>query len=242
MPLTEEQKAALAVIATVDGADIEEAAEELKNRAHPVYQRVFNAGHATARNKADGDRQTIESQLQEAKDEAERLRGELDELKASQPDRAAIDAQWQKRLDAEVKKVSDQLEAASAKVARLTTDTTAEKVENALLKAGFRPKMAKLMASANAARISYDDEGRPVLNDPDTGTPIQVPSGKTAFEHLAETEKSAADPADLVSRADSGAGVSSGGSGGGNPFERIREQKKAEQEKKASFGKAGSAA
>lgn len=230
MPLTEEQKAALKVIATVDAGDIDEAAESLKTEAHPVYQRVFNAGHSTAKSKADGDKQTFETELTEAKEEAERLKTELDELKEKTPDRAAIDAQWQQKLDREKAKIQEQLDAATQKVGRLTTDTTVEKSENALLGAGIRPRMAKLLAKEAAGRISYDEQGNAVLKEAGSDIPVQVPTGKSAFQVLAEQEKAAADPADLVSKADSGGGTDGGGNGGDSKWDQRRKALEKERE------------
>lgn len=230
MPLTEEQKAALKVIATVSSTDIDEAADALKNDAHPVYQRVFNAGHSTAQSAAKTEKATLEQQIATAKEEAATLQTQLDELKDKVPDRAQIDAQWQQKLDREKKALQDQIDAANSKVARLTTDTTVEKAENALLAAGIRPRLAKLLAKDAASRIKYGEDGSPALYEAGSEIPIQVPAGKTAFQVLAEQEKAAADPADLVSQADSGGGAGAGGGGGSNKWQQRREALQKERE------------
>lgn len=213
MPLTDEQKAAVETLKGVASEDIEEATEALKTTAHPIYQKIFGGGHSAATQKAKTEKAALDAQLTEAKEREAALETELTELKAKTPDRAQIDTQWQAKLDREVKKVQDQLDAASQQVARLTTDTTVEKAENALKDAGLRPRMAKLLAKEAAGRIKWED-GKPVLYEAGTDIPIPIPADKTAFQVLAESEAKSADPEDLVSRTEPGGGIKGGGQGG----------------------------
>jgi len=215
MPLSDEQKAAVETLKGVATEDIEEATEALKSSAQPIYQKIFRGGHSTATTAAKVEKTALETQLTTEKERATALETELADLKAKTPDRAAIDAQWQTKLDREKKAVQDQLDAANAKVGSLTTGTKVEKTEIALLGAGFRPKMAKLLAKEHAGRIEFDDAGQPFLKEAGSDIPIPIPAGKTAFQMLAEQEKEAADPADLVSNVDDGGGVRGGGGGGG---------------------------
>lgn len=225
MPLTAEQTAA---ITTIAGADADEVAEALKSSAQPIYQKIFRGGHSTATNAAKAEKQTLEQQLATEKERATTLQTELEELKAKAPDRAAIDQQWQTKLTAREKELQAQIDAANGKVAKLTTETTAEKIENALVSAGLRPRIAKLLAKEHAGRIEYDDTGKPVLHEPGTKIPVQIPDGKTAFDVLAEAEKKSADPADLASNVDTGGGTSGGGGGStGISPQKIEEQKRA---------------
>lgn len=216
MPLTAEQEAA---VATIAGADVEEITEALKNSANPIYNRVFGAGVTTGKSQVQTKLDTLTTELETAKTEAGELQTQLDDLKAKTPDRAEIDTQWQAKLDRDVAKATEKLTAAEQKVARLTTDTTVEKAENALLAAGIRPRIAKLLAKDAAARVRYDDNGNPVLYEGEL--PVQVPAGKTAFQVLAEQEKQQADPADLVSNVDTGGGARGGG-GEGRPDGDVR--------------------
>lgn len=231
MPLTAEQTAAIALIA---GADAEEVAEALKTDAQPIYQRIFRAGHSTGTEKAKTEKTALETQLQAEKDRAAGFETELADLKAKTPDRAAIDAQWQGKLEKETKKVQEQLDAAQQRIARLTTDTTVEKAENALVAAGFRPKMAKLLAKEHAGRITYGDDGKPILHEPGTTIPVQIPDGRSAFEVLAETEKKTADPADLASNVDTSGGATNGGAAGG--YDPVAAGKAMAAQQKATAG------
>jgi hypothetical protein len=227
MPLTEEQKAAVETLKGVSTEDIEEAAEALKSSAQPIYQKIFRGGHSTATTAAKTEKATLEGQLTAEKERATGLETELNELKAKTPDRAQIDAQWQQKLDREKKALQDQLDASNSKIGRLTTDTKVEKIEIALLGANFRPKMAKLLAKEHSGRIDFDANGQPILKEAGSDIPIPIPAGKTAFQLLAEQEKSTADPADLVSNADTGGGCRGGGGGAAKSVDELVAEKRA---------------
>lgn len=212
MPLTAEQTAALETLAT---ADAEEVAEALKSSANALYQTVFRAGHSTATQAAKAKREAVEQQLAAEKERADAAEAQVVAIRDKAPDAEALNADWQKKLDREIAREREAREAAEAKVARLTTDTVVERTENALLAAGIRPRIAKLLAKDAAGRIAWDDSGAPVLYEPGTQIPVQIPAGKTAFDVLAEAEKAQADPADLVSSADRGSGIGGGAAGGG---------------------------
>ena len=225
MPLTDEQKAALE---TLKGADAEDFSAALKETAQPLYQKVFNLGHSTATAAAKTDKAELERQLTAEREAKEAAEQEATELKANTPDRAAIDAQWQAKLEREKKPLQEKLDAAEQKVARLTTDTVQEKVHNALLAVGLRPRMAGLLAKDRASRIRFDESGNPQLMEPGGDIPVQIPTGKTVFQVLAEQEKSAAEPEDILVHGDSGSGRQ-GGSGGatGKTAQQIEDEKRA---------------
>lgn len=216
MPLTDEQKAA---VATLSSADAEEVAEALKNEANPVYNRVFGAGVTTGKQQVQGKLDSSTAELTTAKEEADRLRGELEELKAKTPDVATAVSQeaekWQKRLEKDVAAVTEKLTAAEAKVARLTTDTVAEKVANALLAKQLDPEYVRDVAPARAGRIKFDENGNPVLYDSTTDTPVQIPDGKSPFEVLAEQVFEKAPAGVKLSGVDAGGGAAPGGGAGG---------------------------
>jgi hypothetical protein len=207
MPLTDEQKAALTLLAS---ADVEDFAEALQNEANPLYNRVFRAGVSRGKESVGA----VAKERDEFKARAEEVEQQLADLQAKTPDRAEIDKAWQAKLDKEREKLAAEVESERAKVARLTTDTVVEKTENALLAAGIKPSVAKLFARDRAQRIRFDEGGAPVLYDGEI--PVQVPSGKTPFQVLAEQEVAAAEPEFLASRVDVGAG-STNGAGGGRP-------------------------
>lgn len=226
MPLTEDQKAAVATLAT---ADADAVAEALKNDANPIYNRVFRAGVSTGKESADAKTATLQEQYDAEKARAEKAEAELREAQAKTPDVEKLNRDWQAKLDAtkaeaEAERAARKQEREARKIADLRAHLT-----------GVDPEYARWKAGEHGARLRTKDDGTVELLEAGSEVPVQIPQGKTPFEVLAE-EIIKATPAGLrVSNVDTGGGArGGGGSGGGNPYDEIR--KKAEERQKQRAG------
>lgn len=212
MPLPQEIIDAIAKI--MSHADRDELVAGLKDHAQPVFQAVYNKGHSDATARAKADRVTLETERDGLKTRAETAERERDELKSKQPDRATIDAQWQEKVRKLEEKHAGELKDRDTRIARLTTDTTVEKLEVAMRDAKLHPEYARLRAGEVAARIHYRDDGTPELYEEGTQIAVQIPSGKTVWQVAAEQAKEKAPSIFVLAGADAGGGAGSGGAGG----------------------------
>lgn len=100
MPLTEEQKAAIKLVGTIPATDADEAVEELKANARPVYETTFNAGHDKATKKKGKDERDLERQITAKDAEIARLQGEIEKAKGSTPDVEKVKADYKAEIAA----------------------------------------------------------------------------------------------------------------------------------------------
>jgi hypothetical protein len=169
---------------------------ELKGTA--VYQLAFNAGHSEG-NRKGGDK------LTKAQARVEELEAELEETRKGQPDVETLNAKWQRVLEKQKGETAEEREKRERAERRLVE--TRLEVE---LKDKLRPKYARLVAKEKAQRLRLTPDGTEEYLD-ETGSPMQVPKGKSVYD-LAVTEAvSEADPEDVLSHATSGGGRTGGG-------------------------------
>lgn len=195
--------------------------DETPEGLKPLRSKFFAAGKDEVKGK----------DLKAARAEVQRLTGELDTLRAEagkQPDLEKRDKAWQDRLDAKERELLD----ARAQVQQVRTETRQEKLENALLAQKLRPKYARLVVRDYVQRLHEREDGTLELVD-EAGIPVKVPEGKTVFQAAAEMARKEADPEDVLSNADGGAGITNGAGGGGVQGKSRAQQ---EQEKRAEIG------
>lgn len=231
MPLTDEQKAALQLLAAVPADDLADALHETIPAAH---QEVFDRGYKKRDATAGTEIRKIEKTL--AAEQAERAKLE-ERLKESDPEK--IHAKYRD----EIASLTTQHEAAlkAEREARI-----GEKRGGDL--SGLRARLAgKLKPMALKAvlndpevqsRLQYGEDGsRRVLQ---LGKDIDYapPAGTDALDLLATAlidRVRSEDPSEVLSAADGGAGAGNGGSGGGG-YDPAAEGRKMAEAQKAGQG------
>lgn len=248
-------------IAFLMGQDRNAVVTALMTKAQPLYQTIFDKGHATATAQRTPELQAAET----AKTEAERQRdtekqradAAEQKLQAAQPERAKIDADWQKQLD-------DTKSGHKTEIAKLRTEVSNERLARA--KADLK---ARLTAASDkyGMQVVDADKAEVLVEKPDTlkrfrfasdgsleilqagkEIPLQVGEGQAAIDLLAQEIKGTVEPKFLVSNADSGTGIQpaggqgSGGQGGNNFFSRYRADLEAQRKKEAESKQASSGA
>lgn len=216
MPLSDEQKAAIATLGTIAAADLDDATKALKDSAQPVFQAVFRKGHGTAQADYEGENGKLTKALAEAaalKTRAETAEQQLVEVSKKAPDAEKLNKDWQAKLDAkdqelEVERKARKQEREARKLSDLQANLT-----------GLDPEYARFKASEHADRLHVKDDGTVELREKDSQVPVQIPHGKTPYQVLAEEIVTKAPAALRVSNADSGGGTSGGG-GGGKPSDK----------------------
>lgn len=234
MPLTDEQKTALATLKTADAAEF---ADALKADAQPLFQRVFKAGFDEAEGRWKTRAKEAEQKLADAetaRTEAEtRLRDATDKA----PDVKAINDEWTAKVaklkaDADAALAAERTARQQERQARIQSDLRASLT-------GLDPDYIEVVAAKHAARLRYRDDGALELLEESGQTPVALAGGKAPIAHLAEEIRQKADAKWHLSNADRGGGVRSGegGGGGGGVFDRIRAEVKQSQEKQSQESK-----
>lgn len=227
MPLTDEQKQA---IQTLAGADPKEAADALKDGAHPVFQAVFRKGYGTAQGEYEGDDGKLskaKADAEEATQRAEKAEADLAELRKKQPDlEEALEKnnqEWQTKLEKKDEELTTEREARKKeRRARRKSDLMAE------LGAVNDSEYREFLANKYLDRLQDREDGSVVLlEEPGSTVPVQVPQGQTPFKVLASDILKNVAPDRKRSDVDSGGGASSGGGSGGRTqedFQRATEE------------------
>ena len=119
MPLTEEQVAALGLLAA---ADPEEVAAEVKSKANPLWTSIFNAGHKKATSTTSKDVQKAEEARDAALERVRTLEADLEKARKGNPDVEQVRAEAQKALADAKKEAEDKERALTAAVEELRKD------------------------------------------------------------------------------------------------------------------------
>lgn len=232
MPLTDEQTEA---IKTLAGADPKDAADALKDGAHPVFQAVFRKGYGTAQGEYEGEDGKLtkaQAEAEAAKTRADKAEADLKEARAKQPDlEAALEKnnqEWQEKI--------------AAKEEALTAEQEARKKERrARMKSDLRAEMgvindsefAEYLADKHLDRLKTGDDGNIVLlESPDSTVPVQIPQGQTPYKALAADILKDVAPDKKRSDVDSGGGANGGG-GGGSGYDPAKAGKEMAEKQKA---------
>jgi hypothetical protein len=234
MPLTDEQKAALA---TLKGADPVDFADALRADAQPLYQRVFKSGFDEAEGRWKARAKEAEGKLAEAETARTEAEQRLADAQSKVPDVAKINDEWTQKIaklkaDADAALVTERTARQQERQARTASDLKA-----AL--SGLDPDYIEVVATKHAQRLRYRDDGSLELLEDGGQTPVALAGGKTPVAHLAEEIRQKADAKWVLSNADRGGGVrgGEGGGGGGDVFARIRNEVKQQQEAQVTDSK-----
>jgi hypothetical protein len=188
--------------------DVKDAAPDVFNAIHTT---AFNAGKGEAKKAKD----KADEKLKKAEAERDEAREQLEAAKADKPDVAAIEA----KHSAKAEKLKHELDAERADRAkehrdRAMKDARAD-VEAALIAQGYRPRAAKseVLRLVDEGKIRLADDGSVVeymqLADSDAAYPPPR-TGAKPHDGLVKDLRAKADPLDLTSNVDHGAGARPG--------------------------------
>lgn len=210
----------------------------LQSKAQPLFQQIFDKGHAEATRRLNEQKVELEAKLKTAQEELTTAKGQITTLSSGQPDIKKFQDEVA-RLEGELVKVK---ESSSATVLAERLDRQFQTLETKLVAQGVDPEYASvLLAKADIRkRLQPNKEGAiEVLRD--GGIPYSPAEGKTGLDLLADELVGKAPAKFISSTVDRGSGIKGGGAGGGGTegadfFKNLREDltKKREAEAKST--------
>ncbi|MDX1546655.1 MAG: hypothetical protein R3247_06690 [Rhodothermales bacterium] len=182
-------------LAAEAGFDARSFASKLKSTAPTLYQQVYNIGHSDAHQAGRAAAQALEERLgkevQELKLQlataSEEKRALERKLGAGSPDAEALEKARREHAE-ELQKVQA---SAKEREEKLTKRYEAERDERhkAQLRAalgGVDEAWQEVLVERAWKRVSYDEEGRPVVSQRGLTIPVQPADGKSHLDFLAE--------------------------------------------------------
>lgn len=234
MPLSDEQKAAIQTLKDVSAEDAEEFRTELQGANNTVVHHIFRRGFAEAEGRYKPRAEEAEAKVTAAEAKAQAAEQKLQEAQGKQPDVEKLNADWQAKYERDLAAKDAELESEKAarkqeRESRKLADLRAE------LGAISDPQYAEYLATKHIGRIRDKDDGTvELLEEGSEVLPVQLPKGKTAYQHLAAEILQRVAPDRKTSEVDGGGGVDRGGGGStGSIYDRIREQAKERQKETA---------
>lgn len=233
MPLTDEQKAALEVLASVPATDAEELATAFHKAHADAGQVLIDQGHGTATKAKGTEIRKLEKRLEEETTTRQKLE---EKLRESDPDKV----HEKYRTEMSELQTKHEAELRAEREARIGEKRTGDLAGlRARLAAKLKPMalQAVLNDPEVQSRLQYGEDGsRRVLQ---LGKEIDYapPAGQDALDLLAAAlvdRVRGIDPGEVLSQADPGAGAG-GGSGAGG-YDPVAEGKRMAEAQKAGAG------
>lgn len=217
-------------------ANGDEVVTALQTSAQGLYQRVFDKGHSVGLQKGRDEKKTSDAEVTRLTTELETANASLKELRDKAPDVATVTAQFQREI-ADLKQANKDAIAAERKRSRDIEVNRQATILQQKLEKKLVPLAAKLLVKDPdvLARIHPKDDGSIEVMQAGKEIPFSPAKGQDALDLLVE-DLVKNEPTDhRRAETDEGSGLQNGSSstGGKNTFDRIREQKKAEIDKRA---------
>jgi hypothetical protein len=233
MPLTDEQKAALKVLADVDTDELTTAIHQEMPEVHTA---IFNQGHQKATKEKGKDVRAVEKKLEEAQAELTKRDERIQAMEATAPDATKIRDQYQGQLREAEAKHKAALDALNQEA-----DQIALKGAKAVLRARFAKSLLPDAVDAMMAKLEAEGrvrvgEGRTIeVLQTGKDIPIMAPEGKDPLDILAE-ERIAAAPALWRQGGTEAGGGQQGGGAGATGYDPVADGKARAAAQKAAAG------
>jgi hypothetical protein len=200
------------IVAELVKQDTTAVVTALQSKAQPLFQQIFDKGHAEATRRLNEQKTELEGKLSTLQTELTTAKGQIVTLSAGAPD---------------IKKFQDEITRLEGEVAKTKTDSATlliserldrqfQTLETRLVAKGVDPEYASVLLSKTDIRKRLQaskDGGIEVLRE--GGIPYSPAEGKTGLDLFAD-ELMGKVPAKFVSSTvDRGSGVRTGGAGGG---------------------------
>jgi multidrug efflux pump subunit AcrA (membrane-fusion protein) len=224
MDLTEAIKALMA------HSNREEVVAALQKDGQPLYQLVFNKGHAVATAKLEAEKATVEARATQAEQERDAAKGTLAERERNTPDVAAIRTQYEQQIaDLKEQHKGTLLKEKEARQAERLERTKAE-LRADLVSAGVDPDYADVLVEKREtlSRLTFrKDDGVLEILQAGKTIPLAVGDGESPVKLLVAELRGATPAKFISSNADGGSGSSSGNGGGGGAtiYDKIRAER-----------------
>lgn len=206
-------------------------AEELRGSpiTQPVYQNIFDSGHASATKRSKTKESDLETQIEEKDKEIEKLNKKVKRLEEDKPDVAAIEAKHTERVQELEQKLDEEQKARKEDRINWHRERAQKDLAAALVAQGVNPKWARYQAEQEAvtSRIRVVEDGDKVhvevLKKGSETLPLQADNPVQA---LAEELEKEIEPEFKTSKVKGGSGSrqgATGDAGKGDVFQRARE-------------------
>lgn len=187
---------------------------ELDDAAHDLYLAIHQTGFNAGRGESTKAKAKADERVKAVEKERDELKEQLEATQKDKPDVVAIEA----KANAKAEKYRTELEAERTERQRETRDRLIKdarsEIETALIAQGFRPRAAnaEVLRLVDKGLIRLAEDGSAIefrqIDDPDV--PYPAPRGAAKpFDALVKALRKDADPNDIASSVDRGAGVTS---------------------------------
>lgn len=208
--------------AAMDQAAKDAAVEALKKSSQAFYQHIVNLGFGAAQAQHTEDTTRLKNEKKSAEDRATAAEAKLREQQDKTPDVAAINKQWEEKLEQTRTDERKKLQNSESRINRLLQGRDQAGYKAELIARKVPPAVAEILSKDPELwndRSTWDDEGSLSVRQAGAKIPLSPANGQTVLGLVADEAVAKLDPAILLSDVDTGSGLTgsdSGRSGGGN--------------------------
>ena len=218
------------ILDEIAAANVDAAAfgKKLREKAHGLYQVIYNEGHAAAEKTSADKLAAAETAKTEAVTAKEKAEADLKVAEQKNPDLEQVRREHQEELTKLQQAETAKREAIEKRLRDTRTAQTRAQIKAALVKAGVDEDYADVQLLKNAERIQHDDDGNATVLQSGLTIPYgNVPEGKTHLDLLADEIVKATPPKFVGADVRGGSGAQQSGAAGGGSGSRL--QKAAEE-------------
>lgn len=191
-----------------------DVATAIRERAKPVGQHLINVGSALKKEEAKRDIDALKAANETLTTERDEAVAALGTANSTKPDVAKIEADWKAKHEKKVGELKEQLKAKDDTLRGALKKASVAKLVAQLTNQGVDPDYAKeVLAGKHAGNIEVKDDGTVLIKSPD-GLEYDGADEDAKVAALAADARKGVAPKWILTNADSGAGVRSGGQSG----------------------------
>lgn len=213
----------------------------LQTKAQPLFQQIFDKGHAEATRRLNEQKTEMETKISTLQTNLNAAKEQIATLSNGQPDVKKFQDEIA-RLEGDLNKAKEE---AKTTILAERLDRQFQTLETKLVAQGVDPEYASVMLAKPdiRKRLQANKEGGiEVLRD--GGIPYSPAEGKTGLDLLAEELVGKAPAKFISSTVDRGSGITGGGAGGGGKenadyFANLRKNLEAQREAEAKTAAVG---
>lgn len=177
--------------------------DEFTDLYDEINSAAFNAGSGKQTDKLT----KANAKLKELTDELAEKEAALSEALSKTPDVERVKKDFERQMAKVVGEKDEKIGSLSEQLSTMRQDRDLGAFEKDLIQAGFKPRAAASYRAIHAKDFEYDDEGKPVVKQPETGVPFIVAKG-APWSPLVKQLREKADPDDVAAAVDvNGAGA-----------------------------------
>lgn len=219
----------------------QEIAGGLQSHAHPVYQEIFNRGHAEETKDATKKIEAKDAEIARLGTELTAAQEKAKKLEKSEP-------QWEtkeREYQTEIADLKDKAKNAKAEAQALVLDerrkTALTELKSKLIARKVHPDYAEVLADKREVRdrVTFNDDGSRKVLQAGKAIPLSPAEGQDVLDMLSDELVAKVDKVFIMANGDHGSGTATGGgAGSGNFLKDLKARTEAERAAKAKVNNA----